>query len=277
MRLYHLFALLIVLGLSSNSFAVTDTFTNPEDSYVRETSPTTNYGSENVLIADGVSQDPGNGNYGEIATMVKWDISSIPAEATVTGVSITFNYTDASSGPYNIYAQNIAWSEGTVNWNDLNSDVNPLGTIPSFTFGTTAIALNASGIALVQGWIDGTFPNNGFAIRTGGTNNGIDMDSKESTGTPPTLEVTYTVPPSGIETEIVTSATVSVPAGSASIARAECPTGKVVTGGGFSSPTNYFRTRRSYPSTKSSWEVMLFNTFSSTRSFTAYAVCVNGK
>ncbi len=183
--------LLWALCISTPSLAVTDTFTNPEDSYVRSTSPTMNYGAEMELLADGVSQDPDNGRFGEVVTLVQWDVSSIPAGSTVTSVSVTFNYTDASSGTYNIYSQDTAWTEGSVTWNDLNQGGTLLGTVPPLTFGLGTHVLHASGVALVQGWVDGSIPNNGLIIRTGGTNNGIMMDSKESAGPPPTLEVTY--------------------------------------------------------------------------------------
>ncbi len=183
---------LILLFTTVPAFAVTDVFTNPEDSYIRITSRTANYGSENVLIADGVGLDPDNGKLNEVASLIQWDISSIPPGATVTAAKVTLNFTDSSSGPYNFHSQFSPWAESTVTWNDFDPDTNILGTIPPSTFGITSIELNANGIAVVQGWVDGSFPNNGLAIRTGGTNNGINMDSKESGGTIPTLEVTYT-------------------------------------------------------------------------------------
>ncbi len=86
-------------------------------------------------------------------------------------------------------------------------------------------------------------------------------------------------PPGGaeIETLRVPGAPVSVAAGAANIGRAVCPPGWLVTGGGMSSPTNFLRTRRNYPVDSRSWEVMMFNTFSSTRLFTPYAVCMRVK
>ncbi len=190
--LYQAFIISFFFLFNSPAFAVTDTFTNAEDSYARSTSPTKNYGSETVLLADGVSQDPDTGTYGEIVTIVQWDISSIPASATVTGASVSFNYTNNSSGVYNFYSQDSAWSEATVDWNDLDQGPTVLATVPPFTSGVGISVLNASGVALVQGWVDGSIPNNGLILRTGGTNNGIVMDSNESQGSAPTLEVTYT-------------------------------------------------------------------------------------
>ncbi len=181
----------LLLFSFNSALAVTASLLNPDDSYLRSTSPTTNYGSEPVLIADGVSQDPDNGIYGEVVTVVQWNVASIPSTATVTGVNVIFNYSDASSAPYEFHAQESAWSEGSVTWNDLNEGANILGTIPAFTFGQGTHPLNASGIALVQGWIDGSINNNGLVVRTSGTNNGIAMDSKEG-GRSPVLEITYT-------------------------------------------------------------------------------------
>ncbi len=190
--LSSLVLILSIFLFYSSAFAVTDTFTNPEDSYVRSTSPTANYGFDTRLLADGVAEDPDNGLFGEVVTMVQWDITSIPSSATVTGVSVTFNYSDASSGPYNIYSQDNPWAENTVDWNDLDQGPNILGTVPPFTFGLGTHALNANGVALVQGWVDGSIPNNGIMVRSGGTNNGITMNSAQSASRAPVLQVTYT-------------------------------------------------------------------------------------
>ncbi len=167
-------------------------YTGTQDSYGRSTSPGANYGSDNTIISDGVAQDPDNGLFGEVAGIVKWDISSIPASATVTSASITVNLTNNSSGAYNFLQQTGAWSEGSVTWSDFNFGGVILGTIPAFAFGSTTVNLNASGIALVQAWVDGSIANDGILVRHGGTNNSIQFESTESGGNSPILEVTYT-------------------------------------------------------------------------------------
>ncbi len=190
-KVYGLLISIVLMLSTAPAFAVTDKFSNPQDSYVRETSPTTNYGFNPELFADGVSQDPSGAIYGELVSVFQWDVSSIPAGANITGVSIKFNFFDASSGPYHFYTQNTSWSEGSILWDDLDQGGTILGTVPPFTFGIGTVPLNADGVALVKGWVDGSVPNTGLMLRSGGTNNGITMLSKESGAIPPTLEVTY--------------------------------------------------------------------------------------
>ncbi len=165
-----------------------------EDSYLVQRSPSANFGSETSIQADGVQFDPASGKYGEVAAIIKWDVSSIPASAQVSRVFVTFNYSDASSGPYNIYSQNTDWSEGSVSWDDMDPGATLLGVIPPFTFDIGPIELNPDGVALVQDWINGATPNNGLIIRTAGSNNGIRMDSSESSGFRPKLEIVFTEP-----------------------------------------------------------------------------------
>ncbi len=191
-KLFNL-TLFVILGLliSLPAFATTDSFSHPQDSYLLETDPTINYGSESNLIADGVAQHPEYGNYGEVATVIQWDVSSIPKSFTVNSARITFDFFNSSSGPYNILQQLDAWSENTVLWNDLSTPTIPLATIPAGSTGLVTLDLNSEGIALIQGWIDGSVDNNGIAIRSTGTNDGIQFHSRESGTNPPTLEVNY--------------------------------------------------------------------------------------
>ncbi len=194
---YLFLILLIWLCIVTPVFAETSTFSNPQDSYVRQSSPTANYGGDTTLIADGVSQDPDNGIYGEVAALLQWNVSTIPASATVTFAKITLNLTNPSSGDYDILEQLHSWDEYTVNWTDLSTAPSSSGTISAGSSGAVTFDLNNEGLALVQGWVDGSIPNNGVAIRTQGTNNGIRMDSKELGRINPILKITYTNDGSG--------------------------------------------------------------------------------
>ncbi len=177
---------LLLIFINGSAFAVTSQFTATEDSFISETNPGSNFGNDTALEADG---DDGSG--GEKAIVIKWDVSSIPSGATVTSASIILDLFDASSGAYNIIRQNTPWMESTVDWTDLSGSALVRGVIPAFSIGQVTIPLNVHGVNLVQGWLDGGFDNNGITIRTAGTTNGIDMDSREAGGKSPILEVTY--------------------------------------------------------------------------------------
>ncbi len=206
-KIVSVLVFLLFLFLNSLAFAQTTTefqdgvfpdgtYAGTQDSFLRQTSPTSNFGSETFLSADGTDQDPGNGLFGEVVSVIQWDVSAIPSGATVQSASISLEITDTSSGPYEIYSVDTGWTEGGVTYGDIASDIGGmiLGTISPGNFGQNVINLNPAGVSLVQGWVNGGTPNNGIIIRSGGTNNGIDANSREaaSATTRPKLTVDYT-------------------------------------------------------------------------------------
>jgi hypothetical protein len=152
-------------------------YAGAEDTYIASGQPGTNFGSAAALLADGA-----DGTNGRMASLLKWNVSSIPATATVTDVRIALSAFNASAGTYNVYASNAVWTAGSATW----SSVNPLGTvgtlIGTFTpapIGNVSIQLNAAGIALVQSWVKGTAVNNGIVVMDAGTTDGTDFRSSE--------------------------------------------------------------------------------------------------
>ncbi len=201
----HFVAVLIIsLCIYSSAFAITIAFqdgsmpdtsySGTQDSFLVERSPASNFGNELELKADGIQFDPDSGQYGEVATVIQWDVSSIPNTAKITSASITLDIINPSDGTYNILSQHIPWSESSVAWKDLNTS-NVLGTIISSAPGTITINLNGAGVALVQGWVNGSTPNNGIAVRTVNSNDGIVLSSRESVAVAPKLEVTFSTQP----------------------------------------------------------------------------------
>ncbi len=170
-----------------------------QDTYVRQTSPTENYGSESTLLADGIDQDPVNGNYGQTQSVLSWDISSIPSNAVVQSVSITLDLSNTSSQPYSLYQVNNSWTEGSAVWDDFSNPGNigstVLGMVPADprgeNIGDNIVYLNNEGINLVQGWINGSIPNNGILIQNPDTNDGIDINSSEAGTGRPKLTINY--------------------------------------------------------------------------------------
>ncbi len=176
-----------------------------QDSYLRQTSPDQNEGTNVQLLSDAIAPDPGNGLFGEVMSVVNWDVSGIPTNATVQSVSITMDYYDASSGDYHFYEALTPWTEGTVTWNSFgggsaNVGTDIIATVPGFSFDETEVNLTAQGLSLVQGWVDGSIPNNGLVLKTGGSNNGVGANSSEAATNRPKLNITFSTP-GGADTE----------------------------------------------------------------------------
>jgi hypothetical protein len=154
---------------------------------------------------DGVDPDPGGG---DLSAAIRWDLSQIPAGATVSSATVTLNVTNSTIHTYGAYELKRAWSEGQVNWNQAATgapwatagakgatdrgpkiaDVAPTTKTP-YTFTIPA--------SVVQGWLDNPSSSNGILLAdptTGTTNwDTFAFDTKEG-AQPPKLSVTYTAP-----------------------------------------------------------------------------------
>ena len=168
-----------------------DGYNGTDDTYLASGNGGTNYGSARMLLADG-----NDGANGRLMSLVKWDVAQIPASAVVESARVTLHLFNGSAGTYNVHAFDTAWSGLKVTWDSLDPAAHLgalVGTISAGGTGPRQIALNAAGVALVQGWISGTTPNNGLILVDAGATDGIDLRSSEY-GTitlRPKLTVTY--------------------------------------------------------------------------------------
>ena len=165
------------------------------------------------------------GTNARTVTLVRWDLSAwIPPGAVVTGVSLTLDVEASETGATtSIYDLRKMWVEGDgsvgsgATWltydgvtpwasagaqdttgGDADRGDTVLGTIPGAPAGPKTVNLNATGIGVVQGWVDDPSANYGLIVRLGG-GDATDYGSRE-TGTParrPRLTVTFTPPSSG--------------------------------------------------------------------------------
>ena len=139
--------------------------------------PSSNFGSAVAILADGA-----DGSNGELVSLLKWNLSSIPAGSTVTSASLILQVFNQTNNVYNLRAMLASWSEGGATWNNTLPKTNHgsqiIGSFTPTATGSYQINLNATGIALVQGWINGS-ANNGITLETGGTTDGIDMRSSQ--------------------------------------------------------------------------------------------------
>ncbi len=175
----------VTLRNGLNSYAGND------DTYLRSKLATTNYGTATTLLHD-LADSTGGDEY----SLLKWTVASIPAAATVQSVSLGLTVSNASAGTYNIYQYTKAWVESTATWSNQTPDSylgSLIGTITATTTGTKTIALNAAGVAMVQGWVNGTVSNQGLLIKSASTTDGLDVRSSEysTVASRPSLTIQY--------------------------------------------------------------------------------------
>lgn len=191
-----------------NGVAPDAAYDGAEDTYISQNAPDSNFGNDSDLQADG--DDPG-GSGNDLATLMRWDLSAVPANAIVKSAVITlsvFNTSGASS--YEFYELLRDWHETQASWNQADNATAWAGAgaqgasdrasqeLASLTgvSGINTIRLNAAGIAVIQGWIDGAKPNYGFILADSDTDNGLDFDSSQASPDTirPKLTITYSLP-----------------------------------------------------------------------------------
>jgi hypothetical protein len=178
------------------------------DTYIREASATSNFGTATTLQVDG---DEPSGTATDMSILLGWDIGVIPPDAIVQSVTMHLNVLNISNGPYFCYGLLTPWEETQATWNNATTasawsvagangagdrDNSPLCTVSVPVTGPVAVDLNSSGLALVQSWVDGSLANYGIVIADSGTSDGADFDSSDSANVMnrPKLEIVYTVP-----------------------------------------------------------------------------------
>ena len=193
----------IVTRSFQDGLAPSPDYAGTRDTYIREASPSVNYGSAVSLQVDG---DDGGG---DMNILVAWDLSEVPTSATVQSASIHFN-TLNPGGPYECYGLRAPWIEDEVTWLQAASgsawsgpgasgvadrDPVPICTFNAGSTGPLEIPLTADALALVQSWVDGAMANHGLLLANSATANGADFDARESSAAMqrPRLEITYSV------------------------------------------------------------------------------------
>jgi len=133
-------------------------------------------------VADaGLSAYDGSKNYGASASMatglvsgaareslVRFDLGSIPAHATVTSATMTLTAW-LVSGPVeavNVHRAPLPWDEASVTWDTFTGAYYPAveGSLSAAASGAVA---SADLTPLVQSWVDGAVPNDGVVLERG--------------------------------------------------------------------------------------------------------------
>jgi hypothetical protein len=150
-----------------------------DDSYIDANHPTTNHGNELTLQ---VRPFPGGNSRG----VLRFDLSDIPANATVTSARLYLYEMNAKSNlVIYVYRVTGSWTESNVTWDfpwtsnggDFDTSVAHALFIPGQQDCSITIELTS----LVQGWVDGTYPNYGILLNAVGPSPFIEYASKEDT------------------------------------------------------------------------------------------------
>jgi Bacterial Ig domain/Disaggregatase related repeat len=178
----------------------TATLTAIDDSYLRQSSATTNYGAA-------LTFDVGRKSTATRRGMLKFDLSTIPVGAILESATLTLTRTggDANTLTFSTHEITQSWVEASTSWNlrqtgtawtpSVGGTFKPTA-ISSTTVPATNGAYNWNLLSLVQAWFSGTSVNNGVLIKQ--ANESL-VDKKHvfgssENGTPanrPKLTITY--------------------------------------------------------------------------------------
>jgi hypothetical protein len=164
-----------------------------DDTYIDAGLPLGNYGNDNVLQ---VRPD----NNADRRGLVKFDLSSIPANANITSATLYLYSQDNKTGQLtSVYRVTSNWNENTVTWltwtllgGDFDSSTSYFTFIPD----QNNCMLTMDLASLVRAWVNGTYPNYGLMLYSTGPNHIIKYSSKEDTtaSRQPKLDIVYSAP-----------------------------------------------------------------------------------
>ena len=170
-RLAALLLALLLAAIASPAAAGSYAITADRDSWITELTTTQNNGSATALRAT-----TGATGGARTRALIGFDLSSIPADETITSAALTLYVTTGGNTAY-VHRVTDIWAENTVTWANTATDYNgsPEAT---FTPTTTSVTLSINVTSLVQGWRNGSFANNGLIV-LGATKSSAQFASRE--------------------------------------------------------------------------------------------------
>jgi uncharacterized repeat protein (TIGR01451 family) len=161
-------------------------FPPDRDSTIESGNPATNYGADPEIYIDPAG----------IRGLFRFNLGSIPPASTIVSAVLTVDVSNAQSGQtVSVYRATTNWAEPNVTWNfpwgtpggDYNAT--PWGSYNPGSTGPKSIDITG----LVQGWVNGTYSNQGVILIAGGAAGTSGVYSKEESNVTlrPRLAVVY--------------------------------------------------------------------------------------
>lgn len=211
-----------LFGLALPGWCETANFSPVADSEIhRVTSPDSNYGTNSSVVS-------GKLNNGETRrALFRFDVSSIPAQATVTSVTLRLQVVKVPSGggansTFDLRRILKEWSETGVSWNNRvspaspwegggvsgSSDVSAEASSSSLVSGNGPYTFVSTSklVADVQSWVANSATNFGWLLISQDevtAQTARHFASREDAGNAPVLTINYTPPPPPASTNIV--------------------------------------------------------------------------
>jgi hypothetical protein len=159
------------------------------DSYVNSSSPGQNFGSQATMQISDIKR-----------SLLKFDVSSIPAGSTVTSAELVLCFSSilslAVGRTHELNLANSAWTEAGVTWS--NQPAAAAGQPVTWSVPLIAGCISVDATVGVQAWVDSGV-NNGWLITdqdepSAGSLSEVQYATREDPATArrPTLNVTYT-------------------------------------------------------------------------------------
>ncbi len=192
-------------------------------SFQNGAAPTAAYaGCRDTFVCNGVPTNANSNGLGlgvsigspDVTSLLQFDLSALPATATVSGATLTLWSRDTSGSPTPVRELLRPWTETGATWltadgaaawatagaqaqgTDLGAQV---ATVPAVAVeGQVDMVFNDAGVRLVQDWVSGARPNLGVALSTVGSGDQLNLWDRE--GPPasrPRLTVTFSLPDGG--------------------------------------------------------------------------------
>ncbi|WP_437318048.1 DNRLRE domain-containing protein [Sorangium sp. So ce385] len=159
------------------------------DAFISSSEPNTTSGSYPNLFT-GVS------GAGQKMSLVAFDLSGIPGDATIEGATFSVRALYApTAATLNLHAITAPWTEATVTYNTLNGAFDPAVEASLAVPANLTTTVSCDVTALVQDWVSGALANHGVLLRELGTGKRTLRSSEEANAAErPRLDLCYVTP-----------------------------------------------------------------------------------
>lgn len=168
-------------------------YSGTTDTFIYKAATTTNYEGSTTIDLNSQANQERHG-------FIRFDLTGIPAGATITAASLDLTAGGGNTGVINVFDVTNSWTASTTTWNSASTIVGSTAygsaTISNSTLGAAVPTITLSP-SIIQGWVDTPSTNNGFGIKTTYSNGAaanflnICSDDHATASYRPKLTVTY--------------------------------------------------------------------------------------